>query len=356
MHYRNTVGKVIVSILVCVPVLFGLFFSLKFLVKGLSGEPESDLKILSGCEEFDIPDLSYTEVFGEACNCMTPQGICVAGDYILITAFCNIDSYKEDLVENSDELANQLMIASEETHERHNSVLYVMDKDSREHLATLIFDDRSHVGGITFDGEYVWVAKGGNCKIDAYAYSALDECIKLRSYSYPICEPAGEIVCNNVTSFVTYYDNCIWAGTYSGETAENGVLVGYSIYEENGVHAADMHKVIVIPSHANGADFIEDDGRTYLAITSSYGRNKNSKLFIYDTETDLDPGEDVIQYGVEKTHTLPPMAEEICADGNDLYFLFESASTAYSAVESDKCTNVVNTVCVANVKELINRK
>ena len=353
MHWRNLIRKVVISIFVGVPILFGLFFSLKYFVLG-NGPDMSDMKILSGCEEFDIPDLSYTDVLGDACNCMTPQGICVAGDYVFITAFCNIDSYKKALDENSDEMANQIIRASEDTHERHNSVLYVMSKETKEHLSTLIFDDRSHVGGITFDGEYVWVAKGGNCKLEAYSYETLDEYIQMRSYSYPICEPVGQVECDNVTSFVTYYDGCLWTGTF---TAGNGVLIGYSVeLEEDGMHVVDMHKVISIPPYANGADFVEKDGKTYLAVTTSYGRNNNSKLYIYDTEMDLDPSEDVLQYSVLATHVLPPMAEEICANGGDLYFLFESASTAYSTVEDDKCRNVVNTVCIADVEKLLSTR
>ena len=349
MHSRNLIRKAVTGILVSALIFCGLFFSLKYFVLGNSSD-KSDFKLLAGCEEFDIPDLSYTDVLGDACNCMTPQGICVAGDYILITAYCNIDSYKKALEKNSDEMANEIMKASEETHERHNSVLYVLSKKTKEHLSTLVFDDRSHVGGIAFDGKYVWVAKGGNCKIEAFSYETLDEYIQLRSYSYPMCEPAGEVVCDNVTSFVTYYDNCIWTGTFS---AGDGVLIGYSIEEEDGVQVADMHKVIWIPAYANGADFIEVDGKTYLAVATSYGRNNNSKVYVYDAEQDLDPQEDVIQYSLHKVHTLPPMAEEICTYGDDLYFLFESASTAYSLVEDAKCNNIMNTVCITDVKKLV---
>ena len=168
MHWRNLIRKVVISVCVGLPILCGLFFSLKYFVLG-GGSDKSDFKLLAGCEEFDIPDLSYTDVLGDACNCMTPQGICVAGDYILTTAFCNVDSYKQDLEENSDEMANEIMKASEETHERHNSVLFVMSKKTKEHLSTLVFDDRSHVGGIAFDGKYgvfCGVVLAGGCLCD----------------------------------------------------------------------------------------------------------------------------------------------------------------------------------------------
>ena len=56
-----------------------------------------NLKTLNESDEFDIPDIAATNVLGDICNCMTPQGICVANDYILITAYCNVENYKEFL-------------------------------------------------------------------------------------------------------------------------------------------------------------------------------------------------------------------------------------------------------------------
>lgn len=308
------------------------------------------LKTLNESDEFDIPDIAATNVLGDICNCMTPQGICVANDYILITAYCNVENYKDDLESNSHVEANQERMISEENHHRHNSVVYILEKNTKEHISTLVFDDKSHVGGITFDGEYVWVAKGGSCKIEAYSYAGLEKHIVDDMASCKLPNPVYEFVCDYTTSFITYHNNSLWVGTFSSDTKLNGVLTQYCISYERGVQCLQSNKVIFIPPQANGAAFVDINDETYLAITTSYGRNNDSSLYFYSVRSTSDK---YIWYSEYKVLTLPPMAEEICLDGENIYFLFESASTAYSNVEDNKCENVINTVRVNSARELI---
>ena len=301
---------------------------------GLGFNTEKKRGILEECRELQIPDLSYTDVLGDPCNCMTPQGICIAGDYILITAYCNIDSLKEVLENNSDQTVNQMRIEATEEHNRHNSVLYVIDKANGNHIATMVFDDKSHVGGITFDGEYIWVAKGGNCKIDGYSFVDVRACIEIGSFNYPMCETACEVKCDNVTSFVTYYDGYIWVGTFSDDTSMNGVLTGYNIVKEGGIHCVETREIVEIPAHANGAAFIDTEVGPYLAVTTSYGRSNDSTLYVYDATNLRSAGV------IGKTKlpeyakfVLPPMAEELCVENNDIYNFIDTISSLPSEEE-----------------------
>lgn len=309
-----------------------------------------NLKTLNRSEEFDIPDIAATNVLGDICNCMTPQGICVANEYILITAYCNVENYKDDLEANDHVEENQTRMMSEVNHHRHNSVVYILEKDSKEHVSTLVFDDRSHVGGITFDGEYIWVAKGGNCMIEAYSYSEMEKHILDDMSSCKLPKPVYEFKCEYTTSFITYHNDSLWVGTFNSDPKLNGVLTQYCISHERGVQCLQSNKVIFIPPHANGATFVDVNDETYLAITTSYGRNNDSSLYFYSVSDTLDK---YIYYREYKVLTLPPMAEEICLDGDNIYFLFESAATAYSNVEDNKCENIVNTVRIDNAKELL---
>lgn len=68
------------------------------------------------------------------CNNLCPQGVCVAGNYMLTTAYC-IDGI-------------------------HNSCIFVYNNKSGEFLKTLVLkDQKSHVGGITYDekAKNIWV-------------------------------------------------------------------------------------------------------------------------------------------------------------------------------------------------------
>lgn len=309
-----------------------------------------NLKILSQSQEFDIPDIHSTNVLGDVCNCMTPQGICVAGDYILITAYCSVDYYKENLIVNINEEANMTRMIEEVQHERHNSVMYVLSASTKRHITTLVFDDKSHVGGITFDGENVWVAKGGNRKIEAYSYETIKSFVGRYEGSTYLGKPEYEFMSDSTSSFIAYYDDAVWVGRHNENMNENGVLIGYSLDDNEGIGLNDSHQVIIIPPSANGAAFVEVDDVVYLCVTTSYGRNKDSLLNIYKVESSQ---EEVLRLQEYKVLKLPPMAEEICVNGDEMYFLFESGATTYSTVESYKCNNIVSTVRIENIRDII---
>lgn len=68
------------------------------------------------------------------CNNLCPQGVCVAGNYMLTTAYCMDDI--------------------------HNSCIFVYNNKTGEFLKTLVLkDQKSHVGGITYDEKEknIWV-------------------------------------------------------------------------------------------------------------------------------------------------------------------------------------------------------
>ena len=67
------------------------------------------------------------------CNNLCPQGMCFADDYLLTTAYCQ-DSLNT-----------------------HNSCIFIYDRNTGEYLKTLELSMASHVGGITFDGENIWI-------------------------------------------------------------------------------------------------------------------------------------------------------------------------------------------------------
>lgn len=68
------------------------------------------------------------------CNNLCPQGVCMAGDYMLTTAYCMDDI--------------------------HNSCIFVYNNKTGEFLKTLVLkDQKSHVGGITYDekAKNIWI-------------------------------------------------------------------------------------------------------------------------------------------------------------------------------------------------------
>ena len=72
------------------------------------------------------------------------QGLCFTPDYILITA------YSED--------------------RKNLGSLMVFDRESGEYLATLGMKKESHLGGIAFDGENVWICHSNSNTLERISY------------------------------------------------------------------------------------------------------------------------------------------------------------------------------------------
>ncbi|MBQ3051864.1 MAG: hypothetical protein IJC96_08240, partial [Clostridia bacterium] len=96
---------------------------------------------ISSAATFGIPGLALTKVDEGLCECMTPQGICVAGPYVLITAYCNINTYREELEKHATKGGNPSKLEAARNHKQHKSVIYVVDKESLEHIATVALPD-----------------------------------------------------------------------------------------------------------------------------------------------------------------------------------------------------------------------
>lgn len=81
------------------------------------------------------------------CNNLCPQGICFAGDYLLTTAYC-MDGV-------------------------HNSCIFIYNKKSGEYLKTLVLKKKSHVGGVAYDGENIWICHSDSKDLQRISYSSL---------------------------------------------------------------------------------------------------------------------------------------------------------------------------------------
>ena len=105
---------------------------------------------------YTIPGIYYTNVLGKTCYTMIPQGICRLDNYTLISAY----DYEEEF----------------------KSVIYVVDRSGKLQ-ATLVYNKKCHMGGIAFDGKYVWIAEGGKGKykngVGAISKSVILEAIKM---------------------------------------------------------------------------------------------------------------------------------------------------------------------------------
>ena len=289
-------------------------------------ESYPDLKKITGQATFPLPGLESTLIGDEACNNMIPQGICTTEKYILISAYCG--------------------------EKEHTSVIHIMDKPSYAYLTTIVlnYEDGAseaskHVGGIAYDGENIWVARSTMKALSRFNASELDAAVASFDASYAV-DFEETVSCGCTASFVTFFRGNLWVGVFSETDPETSKLYELAIgNDDTGKTTFTNGITMSLPLKANGVAFAEIDGEVCMAVNSSYGRNNNSNTWLYSVDFDNNSRTAYVP------KELPPLAEEICVDGDRVYTLFESAATEYSTNPLDKCNAIVDHVCVSLLQD-----
>lgn len=268
-----------------------------------AGTAEKGTKLLKNLEysfldNLDIPGMPDTKtddllnkyIFSEA---QAPQGVCLTDDFVLIS------SYSTD-----DDCMGELM---------------VFDRTDGEYMVTLGMDENSHLGGIAYDGENVWVCNSHENTLERISY----DFIRLMAYQntggvVDARDVVDEYKVKNTPSCITYYGGRLWVATHTRMV--NSKMIAYHLDSSTDTLAALSE--YRIPSKVQGIAF-DDAGGVYLS--TSYGRSQSSYLLCYPSVISLSSSPSRPQLRVE----MPPCSEEIEVYEDTLYVLFESAGEKY---------------------------
>jgi len=245
--------------------------------------------------EYILKDIDY--VFLEEIQIVEedeyPQGLCMTDEFVFISSYSGI--------------------------QRELGKIKVFDKQSGEHLLSLGMDENSHLGGLTYDGRYIWVCNSSKMSVERISYSFIKEMVRQNKGSMIDARNLVDSYrVNNIPSCVTFYDGQLWVATHSIWT--NSIMIGYNYNEEN--NRLNALVSFWIPPKVQGVTFTEE-GEVYLSI--SYGRKNSSYIKKYDSIYAMT--NDVGNY--TELIELPPCSEGISYKYNKLYVLFESAGKKY---------------------------
>jgi len=276
-------------------------------------------KYVNYSKSIKIPGLVTTNVGGFSSTSMCPQGITFAEDYVLLTAYDT---------------------ASEE-----NSVIYVMDKSSKKLLTTLILPSKTHAGGIAYDGSNIWIPTG--TKISSVPFSEIDAAAeKGDPYSYIKYNTTSAI--GIVASYVTYYDNKLWVGSYNELKSTN--MYSYIIENKETVPSLIKKDTIIMPTRVQGMAFTSQG--TLILSRSCQLRNGlrgyMRQLDVYKPAfiTDVNG---VISLGkLINSVMMPSMNEDIAIDGSYLYVNFESGAF-------DKASYIMDRICAFKLINIVRK-
>ena len=278
------------------------------------------------------------------CNHMISQGVTTVNyagaKYLLVSAYCG----EKEKVNGKEKSI-------------HNSVIYVMreyNNGTRSLVYTVVLDSKSHVGGLAYDGQRVWIANTTSLKavnmsdivakinngkgygLIKYASFGKDSNGKnIYTYSLP-----------HKASFLTYFKDMLFVGEYKeiGDALESSPYVyGYSIGQSNGNVKLNLKYKWHIPAMCQGVAFAEHKGSTYGFLSFGYGPVLPSNLrmsmvyFNSNAKSIVELGHINISY--------PTMLEDLSVDGKYLYSAYESAANCYH--KEKKCRGM-NTILISD--------
>ena len=244
---------------------------------------------------------------------MTPQGLAIADNYILITAY---DSLHQS-----------------------NSVIYVLNRKNGKYIKTIYLGGRPHLGGIAYDpvAKKIWLTGTSNDEAALVSFSLK----QLKNYDYYKdkkflkYEDVIGLPTIQQASCVTYYDNQLFVGFFN--EYGNGQLVAYPIARQepfkNSITSDQIKAVTGKVTWSAGAGSTTMDQQiqgvtfynNYVILSQSYGA-KSSKLYFFPISAinNLD------EKNAEKIVECPPYLEQITVVKDQLLMIFESGAKAYS--------------------------
>lgn len=278
-------------------------YNVEMYAYGAGTVTDSNLMELRECsytfwDDVEIPGMPSTRerdyldnLIASETQCL--QGFCFTPEYILMTSYAEGSGIPGSLM--------------------------IFERGSGSYLATLAMKEESHLGGIAFDGENVWICHSNSTTLERIPYEYIREIAQnAPGYCVDVAALSNEYRIKNTPSCITCYGGRLWVATHT--KLFDSRMLSYS-YDERTDTLTALGSYS-IPCKVQGIGF-DDGGAVYLS--TSYGRNSSSYLKVYPSLLSLTRHPDDPAMKVE----MPPCAEELAVADGSIYVVFESASRKY---------------------------
>ena len=271
-------------------------------------------KQLNYAKSIVLPGMTNTNVLEFGSKTMVPQGMTFAGSYLLVSAY---DSKRID-----------------------NSVVYVMSRSSKKLLTTVVLPNKTHAGGLAYDGRNLWICQSTYLRSISFAQikkAAVAKKKYLEIKAYGTKNALGQ-----QAAAVTYYKGLLWVASYS--ESNSGYLGSYRIADKTGKPVLTVCGRIKLPNRVQGLTFTSN-GRLILSRscqTNSTKRGYLHQLDVYKPNLKKAGAGKITLGKRNKVINMPSMNEEIAVSGKYLYVNFES-------VQFTSATKRVDRICAFKV-------
>ncbi|WP_270364244.1 YncE family protein [Enterococcus malodoratus] len=238
----------------------------------------------------------------ENCSDMTPQGLTLTENYLLISAYCH--------------------------DHQHHSVIYVLDRITGVKIKTVSLPDLPHAGGLAYDPIHrkIWISNTAG-KYAAVAAIQLTELENYMDDSVPITYQQ-KVTLKELprASALTYDQGYLYVALFT--LNELGKFCCYPIDDQGNLEVAventlvkSPYDTLAIPQKIQGVTIYNN----LLLLSQSWGKQPG-KIFVFDIQNTADFS-DLAE--TMKIIDTPPYLEQIYVEGNQLFALFESGAAAY---------------------------
>lgn len=181
-------------------------------------------------ESYVIPGLKVTRTMdadNNLCSCttMTPQGVCVAGKYLLVSAYCRAHA--------------------------HNSVIYRISRKTRRLDGVIVLNGKPHVGGLAYDSRHhrLWMCgyqegKNGCATVSSIELSAWEKYDASQAKAPCRIERTYPVRTLNHASFLTVYSGRLYVGDFTGARKSRTTIQAFDIESDGGLREADKDEVL----------------------------------------------------------------------------------------------------------------
>lgn len=220
-----------------------------------------------------------------------PQGLCITPDYYIVSSYAL----------ESDKLG----------------ALTLYDRNTCQYVVSFGMEADSHLGGIAYDGENIWICHSSTREIERISYDFIKRLAQVSSQNFiDITHCFARYPVKNTPSAIACFDGDVFVATHRIYTP--GVMYHYRLENERLV----AEEKCILPSKVQG---ICKDSENRIWLSLSYGRNQSSYLYVYESYEELkkhfmEP---------ERKIELLPGSEAVVVDSKMCYVLFETASYKY---------------------------
>ncbi len=258
---------------------------------------------------FVLPGMRNTNVAGFNASRMVPQSITFAGNYLLMSAY--------DYTKTQE------------------SVIYILNKNTRKYITTLVLPHTGHVGGITFDGTNIWITYGK--KVQSFRYSLITSAAVSGKPYVETFSLLNTCQLSDTVSYLAYYKGKLWAGAYNEKLKK--YMYGYTILNKTGVPTLKMTNRMLMPNRTQGVAFTSG-GKMLVSRSCQTKKGRSGFLSRLDTyKPTWNLGKKSIKKNKRKKSVpLPPMNEGIAISGSYTYIIYESPVFSECEAPVDRIT------------------